>query len=561
MKATLLKTSFSKKLLTIGVFTFIALANNILNAQVYPFSDPSNSGNWVLNAEVSDEFDSGTLDEVKWQIQGKDGIYKSNFVGRQPSQFSPNNALVENAKLKIRTKWEPSFPFSSATTVQCGSTWSFENITTAAVISRQQFHYGYMEIKSKSANAQVTSSFWTTGNKSELDMFEMFGGPKDLGATNNANWKKRLKYNMISWDPTNYYYLPDGNGPAHTRNIQAANNTADAFHVYGFDWTPEYIKVYIDGVLHPNGTILKSTITNNGTDPDRWVTDVPYWLWFDSETFCWLGIPEEADLPVDYEIEYIRVWETNNLLDRDFFGFESSIMIDGSPANWFIAANSTANFSISTDKAYRWTKGLKFTHTGALPNDVTAFAPFKSTNIPAGNYTYAMKVFIETGSDISSVEVIFQDPWTPLTFDLTGVEKGKWVTISKDFVRNAASGVQDRPRIVVRQAGVTSGTGTMYIDDVSVNVNNALGVDDFSENKNTTKVYPNPFDVSVNKDINISAPNAKRVVLYNVSGAQLFKAEKTTEPFELPISNLKQGIYFISIISDTTTETKKIIIK
>ncbi|WP_271784139.1 family 16 glycosylhydrolase [Aquimarina algiphila] len=275
----------------------------------FPLSDQTNTGRWVLNPNVSDEFNGSSLDEDKWQIQGKDGVYKSKFVGRQPSQFSPNNVIVENNMLKIRTKWEPDFLFSDATREQCGEIYTYENITTAAVISREQFQYGYMEIRCKSAKARVTSSFWTTGNKSELDMFEMFGDPVPGEAT--MDWKKRLKFNMISWDPDNFYYLPDGNGPAYTRNIQAENTTADDFHVYGFEWDSEFLKIYIDGKLHPNGTILKSEVTNNGADPDRWVTDVFYWIWFDSETFCWLGLPEETDLPVDYEIDYVRVWQNN----------------------------------------------------------------------------------------------------------------------------------------------------------------------------------------------------------------------------------------------------------
>ncbi|TGV00782.1 T9SS type A sorting domain-containing protein [Flavivirga rizhaonensis] len=299
---------FRKKALLSAFMLLFFFVTIRLSAQIYPNSDPSNSGGWILNTDVSDEFDGTVLDEVKWQIQGKDGIYKSNFKGRQPSQFSPNNALVEDGKLKIRTKWEPDFPFDSDCRTEGGVERCFENITTAAVISKQQFQYGYMEIMCKAANAEVTSSFWTTGFQSELDMFEMFGGHK----TNDA-WKKRLKFNMISWDPNNYYYLPDGNGPAYTENIQASENTADAFHIYGFDWTSEYVKVYIDGVL--TSEIYKSDVTNNGTDPDAWVTDVPYWVWVDSETFWWLGLPEAADLatPVDYEIEYIRVWQESKI--------------------------------------------------------------------------------------------------------------------------------------------------------------------------------------------------------------------------------------------------------
>lgn len=280
-----------------------------------PLSDQENAGSWVLNENISDEFNSTSLDENKWLIQGKNGVYQSKFIGRVPAQFSVNNAIVEDNMLKILTKWEPDYPFTNDNSGNKLGIYEgvSKPITTAAVISKSQFKYGYMEIRSKSANVEVTSSFWTTGpgpglsGASELDMFEMFGGHKT-----NTNWKKRLKFNMISWDNTNKYKQGvSGPGQTHTRNIQADKNTADGFHVYGFDWTPEYIKVYIDGILHPDGTILKSVLTDNGNDPDRWVTDVPYWIWFDSETFPWLGLPEASDLltPAEFQIDYIRVWQ------------------------------------------------------------------------------------------------------------------------------------------------------------------------------------------------------------------------------------------------------------
>ncbi|MGJ8743987.1 T9SS type A sorting domain-containing protein [Polaribacter sp.] len=300
--------------LSVIIMMLLCAFTSTSNSQVLPFSDQQNVGNWILNSEISDEFEADSLDEDQWLIQGRNGEYQSNFKGRAPSQFSTNNAILEDGKLKILTKWEPDYNFNPT---HDASGAPYENITTAAVISKKQFLYGYMEIKSKAANAEITSSFWTTGpgpgvpgGASELDMFEMFGGHKS-----NDAWKKRLKFNMISWDPNNEIYKEQKElgkiGTTHTRNIQAANNTADDFHVYGFEWTAEYIKVYIDGVLHPDGTILKSVLTNNGTEPDRWVTDVPYWVWFDSETFPWLGLPEASDLqtPAEYQIEYIRVWQ------------------------------------------------------------------------------------------------------------------------------------------------------------------------------------------------------------------------------------------------------------
>lgn len=736
------KTHHNTKLYTLILLLLQVTASQFVSAQVYPFSDPSNTGDWLLNQDMSDEFDQAVLDETKWQIQGKDGIYKSNFIGRAPSQFSPNNALVEDDKLKIRTKWEPGFDFS--TTPQNGV--DYENITTAAVISKQQFQYGYMEIKSKAAKAEITSSFWTTGFQSELDMFEMFGDPKDV----TIDWRKRLKFNMISWDPNNIYYLPDGNGPAHTRNIQADSNTADAFHVYGFEWTPEYIKVFIDGVLHPDGTILKSVITNNGADPDRWVTDVPYWIWFDSETFPWLGIPDATDLavPVDYEIEYIRVWQANlvsgqvsvsgtldaaepdtngefkvslpngeladqnivinynvggtategidfstlsstvtilngdnsavipiyvnndediegdetivitltstnigtvntvpaeiNIVDRGsgtiltagdiaivgwkaeggnngavafmlLKDIETDTKISFSNRSWNAVQNSwTGDYSI--DDVWTWTADAPYSSGTIfkLDSDGQVKRAIGGTEVVLGSTSHDVLGKIVSSDDDSDFDLsnngdsvliyqvygTFVEPTDPMSSSwITGINiNDGWGTgggntfcalptaLTNGVNANAVGLDQDngvykgelQGGISSLRNNINNSTNWITSDDVNyflwshietigansgdIGIGGTLGISN-SQLATYTTIYPNPINTSVLKWLTVSSQEAKQIVLYNITGSQLLLVTKTTEPFQIPVNQLESGLYFISVISDAMTETKKIIIK
>ena len=258
-----------------------------------PESDKENSGDWNLNLEISDEFEQASLDEDKWLIQGKNNEYKSNFIGRAPAQFSTDNVRLENGKLKLETRWDPDFPFSDKVDEYAnGDTYKFENMTTAAVISKKFFRFGYMEIKCKAADASVTSSFWTTGQNSELDVFEFMGAPKQ-------EWKKHLekeyKFTMHDWAP--------GQGGKSTWSYKHELDwrVADDFHVYGCEWDAENLKFFADGEL-----VKSVTKTELGDD---WVLNNPLWVWVDSETFPWHGIPVEEDLPVDFEIEYIRVWQ------------------------------------------------------------------------------------------------------------------------------------------------------------------------------------------------------------------------------------------------------------
>lgn len=261
----------------------------------FPESDPDNTGNWVLIEEISDEFEADQLDEDKWLIQGRDGEYKSNFIGRAPSQFSTENVRLENGKLMIETRWDPDFDFSDEIQEYGnGTSYSYENYTTAAVISKTYFRYGYMEIKCKAADASVTSSFWMTGPGSELDVFEFVGNPKQ---EHKIHLETEQKFTIHDWNPG------QNGAPVWSDTVQLDWRVAGDHHVYGCEWNKDFLKFYADGELIK--TVLKEDIG------DAWVLDQPLWIWVDSETFPWHGIPSEFDLPMDFEIEYIRVWEND----------------------------------------------------------------------------------------------------------------------------------------------------------------------------------------------------------------------------------------------------------
>ena len=251
-----------------------------------PHTDPANTGNWKLNQDVSDEF-SAPLDETKWLIQGRNGVYQSNSLGRAPSQYSPNNVRVENGMLKLQVKYEPNFNFS--TVLQNGI--KYEKYTAAAIISKKQFLYGYMEIKCKASDASVTSSFWTTGQNSELDIFEFFGRPAQR---NKIHLETEYWCSIHDWGQA-------GGPSVWTHKSQLPYRVASGFHVYACEWDENYIKFYADGVL-----IKSATKAEIGAG---WVINKPQWIWMNSVCWYWHGLPDQTELPVDYEIEYVRIWQ------------------------------------------------------------------------------------------------------------------------------------------------------------------------------------------------------------------------------------------------------------
>jgi len=254
--------------------------------KIHPASDPSNTGGWILKEDMSDEFEGERIDAAKWYVEGTDGKYK-RWIGRAPSQFSSENVRVENGKLYITTKWDPDFDYSTEIKPEYKS--PYEKYTTAAVLSNKTFLYGYMEIKCKAADASITSSFWTTGKGSELDVFEFVGDSK------RADKDKKYPFATHDWSTGKV------NANTWKDSVELDWRVADDFHVYGCKWSEDGLKFYADGRL-----VKAATRAELGK---AWVLTQPLMIWVDSETFYWEGFPDEEDLPVDFEIEYIRVWQ------------------------------------------------------------------------------------------------------------------------------------------------------------------------------------------------------------------------------------------------------------
>jgi len=254
--------------------------------KIFPASDPDNTGNWIFNKNISDEFEGDRIDTIKWFVEGTDGKYP-NWTGRAPSQFAPENVRVEKGKLFLTTKWDPDYDFSTSMDSDCEC--PFENYTTAAVLSKNTFLYGYMEIMCKAADISITSSFWATGNNSELDVFEFVGDSK------KGDNDRKYPFCVHNWalGGLNENYWCD--------EVQLEWRVGDDFHVYGCEWDEDGLKFYADGYLVK--AVSKSEMGR------FWCLTSPLTIWIDSETFAWEGFPDEKDLPADYEIEYIRVWQ------------------------------------------------------------------------------------------------------------------------------------------------------------------------------------------------------------------------------------------------------------
>ena len=313
------------KLLKLILFLIIVK----LQAQYYPVSDPHNYGNWILNDHVSDEFNDIKIDEKRWYIVGEfknnkplykhpDKPYKKVWKGRAPSQFSGRNYRLDNGILKLEARWEPNFPFSKEiNTPVFGNALPYKNITTACFISRKEFKYGYIEIRSKAIDAEISSAFWSIGKGFELDFYETFG---DGRVKSKEHLDCTLWWSIRDWKKLK-------GKPTYTVRKQLNFRPASNFHIYGIDWSKNGIKYYIDGKLVSSVTAQEvrsyaNTNRNVTENYNGYVATNPINLWLDIEVFPWNGMPlskedltlngtdeQKAKGIMDYEIDYIRVWQ------------------------------------------------------------------------------------------------------------------------------------------------------------------------------------------------------------------------------------------------------------
>lgn len=454
-----------------------------------PFSDQENSGGWVLNNDLSDEFKGTEIDTVKWFVEGRNDNYYI-WKGRAPSQFVAKNVSVSDGKLKLKTAWEPDYPFikESYADGNMGSSkygiykdGTAMPITTAGVLTNKRFLYGYMEVKSKVGNAAITGAFWAIGHEQELDIYELMGNPKN----------KKGNIREDSYLATAHDWSPPAKRPTkifnHVENLDF--RTADDFHVYGAEWGVDYLKLFIDGKM-----IRHFTQDQLGTS---FVLNNPMEIWLDSEIFFWLGLPDKEELPVDFEIEYMRVWQkpSDNLLAKDaaFYGFEGPILFEENPRPltllpessvpddyqkfWTIDGGSEKYLSIAYGDYHKGVNSLKFagfSKTESLEVDkAVAMAPEGSLKLEAGEFTLSAKVWLDQGVVADKINIVLQNPKLEVTFDsIRSLPRREWITIESKISRTEASAINDAISIEVNKKDLPkTRAAKFYIDDIQIKKN------------------------------------------------------------------------------------------
>jgi beta-glucanase (GH16 family) len=223
--------------------------------------------------------------------------------GRKPAFFSRDNVAVNDGMLQLSARVQKPGEVTEENRVR-----GYDKFTTSIIKSKQRIRYGYFETRCKSMKAGPSNAFWLydpldapekyrEGSFSEeIDIFEIFGKPAKKEVD-------RQYFMTVHRQKTPYVEtLVRSAFPLENKSavVTVPFNFYDDFHVYGFLWTPDVMTWYIDG---------KEVFTRKN---DYFHTALN--VMFDSEIMeGWAGLPDPADLPAVFSVDYCRIWQPTNL--------------------------------------------------------------------------------------------------------------------------------------------------------------------------------------------------------------------------------------------------------
>jgi beta-glucanase (GH16 family) len=237
-----------------------------------------------------DEFNGTALDLSKWRYdtaRNKQGWF--NGERQYYSAGERKNIRIENGRLVIIARHESLDPKKYPD-------WGGQPYTSAKIVSKQAWTYGFYEIRAKLPCARGTwPAIWMLPkdmkkwpDEGEIDIMEQVGA------------EPNLIYASLHTALFN-----------HTKNTQRSAQrlvptSCSAFHVYQLDWRPDSIIIGVDG-----RGILRVRDNQPG-GKGAWPFNTPFEMILNlaigGDWAAAKGI-DDAAMPQRMEVDYLRVWQ------------------------------------------------------------------------------------------------------------------------------------------------------------------------------------------------------------------------------------------------------------
>lgn len=112
--------------------------------------------------------------------------------------------------------------------------------------------------------------------------------------------------------------------------------------------------------------------------------------------------------------------------------------------------------------------------------------------------------------------------------------------------------------ILLSSATATGGIGTtLLIDDLSMDYPSSVNdIQQFD-----FKLFPNPASDLITINCKNNNSNLNNVVIYNITGQEVYSNTFNTSQFKINISELKEGVYFVKTTNENYHRIQKLIVK
>ena len=242
----------------------------------------------------SDEFDrAGRPDPAKW-------TYEAGFVRNEEAQwYRPENARCEKGRLIIEAVRERTpNPGYRPGAGDWRAKREFAEYTSASLKTAglHSWTYGRFEMRARiDTRPGLWPAFWAVGDQGEWPA----GGEIDIMEYDrgmllaNVAWGTDRRW-VAKWDATSkpVAQFKDKRWPGR-------------FHVWRMDWTPESIRLFVDGELL-NETPLAGTLNPDGSNPFTRPHHIILNLAVGGANG---GDPASTAFPARFEVDYVRVYQ------------------------------------------------------------------------------------------------------------------------------------------------------------------------------------------------------------------------------------------------------------
>lgn len=257
-------------------------------------SRPPLDGEWSLT--LNETFDGDVIAETVWDVSGP------NWWGqKQLTHWSRRNVLLQNGNAILRMVKRPGHhnddPEGRVTDYSGGILRTFD---------RWAQRYGYFEARMKlPTQTAMWPAFWLMPDRGPEagDMFQR-------ERTNDGGMEFDIMESLTRWGPYRYTTAIhwDGYGEGHKATGAGVYflPDEDGYVTSGLLWLPGFIAYYCQGI-----------------EVARWendrVSSVPSAILFTMPIGGWdnENRPVDSELPADFHIDYVRVWQRADLLDQE----------------------------------------------------------------------------------------------------------------------------------------------------------------------------------------------------------------------------------------------------